>query len=61
MIAAELRRAILIAAGQPGTDPLLRPGPQPGSYISSLPFHLAPQAATDRTTVATREAGARRR
>jgi DALR anticodon binding domain len=46
VIAAELRRAILIAAGQPDTDPLLRPGPQPGTYISSLPFHLAPQAAT---------------
>ena len=45
MIAAELRRAIRTAAGQPDTDPLLRPGRQPGSYVSSLPFRLAPQAA----------------
>ena len=39
MITAELRRAILAAAGQDG-DPLLRPGPAPGSYASSLPFRL---------------------
>jgi DALR anticodon binding domain len=55
LIAAELRRAILTAAGQPDTDPLLRPGPQPGSYISSLPFHLAPQAATALAARLTRE------
>ncbi len=44
MITAELRRAILAAAGPDGTedgDPLLRPGPAPGSYASSLPFRLA--------------------
>ena len=44
MITAELRRAILTAAGQDGAedgDPLLRPGPAPGSYASSLPFRLA--------------------
>ena len=41
MITAELRRAILAAAGHPDADPLLRPGPQPGSYTSSLPFRLA--------------------
>jgi arginyl-tRNA synthetase len=41
MITAELRRAILAAAGH-DHDPLLRPGPQPGSYTSSLPFRLAP-------------------
>jgi arginyl-tRNA synthetase len=53
MITAELRRAILAAAGPAaataaGTsagpaddDPLLRPGPEPGSYTSSLPFRLA--------------------
>jgi arginyl-tRNA synthetase len=41
MITAELRRAILGAAGAPDDDPLLRPGPQPGSYTSSLPFRLA--------------------
>ena len=41
MITARLRRAILAAAGLPGADPLLRPGPGPGSYASSLPFRLA--------------------
>jgi arginyl-tRNA synthetase len=41
MLTAELRRAILAAAGTPDDDPLLRPGPQPGSYTSSLPFRLA--------------------
>ena len=41
MITAGLRRAILAAAGLPGADPLLRPGPAPGSYASSLPFRLA--------------------
>ena len=44
MITAGLRRAILAAAGLEGAedgDPLLRPGPAPGSYASSLPFRLA--------------------
>jgi arginyl-tRNA synthetase len=44
MLTAELRRAILAAARKrvrPDEDPLLRPGPQPGSYASSLPFRLA--------------------
>jgi arginyl-tRNA synthetase len=41
MITAELRRAIGAAAGHPDADPQLRPGPQPGSYSSSLPFRLA--------------------
>jgi arginyl-tRNA synthetase len=41
VITAGLRRAILAAAGLPGADPLLRPGPEPGSYASSLPFRLA--------------------
>jgi arginyl-tRNA synthetase len=41
MIAAELRRALLAAAGTPDDDPLLRPGPRPGSYTSSLPFRLS--------------------
>ena len=41
MITAGLRRAILAAVGLPGADPLLRPGPGPGSYASSLPFRLA--------------------
>ena len=40
MITADLRRAIVAAAGH---DPLLRPGPRPGSYTSSLPFRLAPE------------------
>jgi len=44
VITAGLRRAILAAAGPGGAedgDPLLRPGPAPGSYASSLPFRLA--------------------
>ena len=44
MITAGLRRAILAAAcpgGAEDGDPLLRPGPAPGSYASSLPFRLA--------------------
>jgi arginyl-tRNA synthetase len=44
VIAAELRRAIVAVVGSPDADPLLRPGPQPGSYTSSLPFRLAPEA-----------------
>ena len=50
MITAELRRAILAAAGH-DLDPLLRPGPRPGSYTSSLPFRLAPET---RQALATR-------
>jgi arginyl-tRNA synthetase len=48
VIATDLRRAILEAAGPqvgPDADPLLRPGPQPGSYASSLPFRLGPGQA----------------
>jgi len=41
MIIAALRRTILAAAGLEEGDPLLRPGPAPGSYASSLPFRLA--------------------
>jgi arginyl-tRNA synthetase len=41
VITARLRRAILTAAGLEDGDPLLRPGPEPGSYASSLPFRLA--------------------
>jgi arginyl-tRNA synthetase len=41
MLTAELRRVILAAAERPDEDPLLRPGPQPGCYTSSLPFRLA--------------------
>jgi arginyl-tRNA synthetase len=41
VITAELRRALAAAAGLDGADPLLRPGPAPGHYASSLPFRLA--------------------
>jgi arginyl-tRNA synthetase len=40
VLTAELRRAILAAAGRLDADPLLRPGPGPGRYASSLPFRL---------------------
>jgi arginyl-tRNA synthetase len=41
VITAELRRALAAAAGRDDADPLLRPGPAPGRYTSSLPFRLA--------------------
>jgi arginyl-tRNA synthetase len=41
VITADLRRALVAAAGRAGADPLLRPGPAPGSYTTSLPFRLA--------------------
>jgi arginyl-tRNA synthetase len=41
VITAELRQAILAAAGLEAGDPLLRPGPAPGRYASSLPFRAA--------------------
>jgi len=53
VITAELRRALLTAAGKgvrPDEDPLLRPGPEPGCYASSLPFRLDrddPRAAAE--------------
>ncbi len=40
MITAELRRAIRAATG--AEDPLLRPGPAPGRYVTAVPFRLAP-------------------
>jgi len=43
VITAGLRRAIVTAAGRPDAEPLLRPGPAPGSYTSSLPFRLDPR------------------
>ena len=55
MIAADLRRTILAAVGTPHDDPLLRPGPDPGSYTSSLPFHIGPQAAQALAASLTRE------
>jgi arginyl-tRNA synthetase len=47
VITAALRRTILAAAGLEEGEPLLRPGPAPGSYASSLPFRLSrdPRAA----------------
>lgn len=35
-----MRRAIAEATG--AEDPLLRPGPAPGSYVTAVPFRLAP-------------------
>jgi arginyl-tRNA synthetase len=52
LITAELRRAILTAAGLPDADPLLRPGPAPGSYASSLPFRLAGRGQDPREVAA---------
>jgi arginyl-tRNA synthetase len=46
VITAELRQAIVAAAGL-DADPRLRPGPAPGSYASSLPFRLPSEAAQD--------------
>jgi arginyl-tRNA synthetase len=40
VITAELRRAILAAAGPADGDPQLRPAGGPGRYASSLPFRL---------------------
>jgi arginyl-tRNA synthetase len=42
VITAGLRQAILAAAGPRAEDPLLRPGPGPGSYTTALPFRLGP-------------------
>ena len=61
MITAGLRRAILAAArlravSAEDGDPLLRPGPAPGSYASSLPFRLA-QPGQDPRDVAAAMAG----
>jgi Arginyl tRNA synthetase N terminal domain len=47
VITAELRRAIAAAARRDDADPLLRPGPVPGSYASSLPFRLAQGSGQD--------------
>ncbi len=52
MITAELRQAILAAAGHDDADPLLRPGPVPGSYASSLPFRLAEPGSDPRAVAA---------
>jgi arginyl-tRNA synthetase len=52
VITAELRRAICAAAGGDDADPLLRPGPDPGSYASSVPFRLAARLGQDPRDVA---------
>jgi arginyl-tRNA synthetase len=44
VITVALRRAIAEATGT--EDPLLRPGPEPGSYATALPFRLGPDPAT---------------
>jgi arginyl-tRNA synthetase len=40
VLTVELRRAILAAAGAGAEDPLLRPGPVPGSYTTALALRL---------------------
>jgi arginyl-tRNA synthetase len=52
VITAELRRAILAAAGRGAEDPLLRPGPVPGSYATALPLRLGPDPGTAATHLA---------
>jgi arginyl-tRNA synthetase len=64
VITAELRRAILAAAGQLhsgpaqsgllGADPRLVPGLAPGSYVSSLPFRLGPDPRAQAAALAAR-------
>ena len=54
MITAGLRRAIGAAAGQPAADPMLTPGPVPGSYASSLPFRLGPDPRAAAAALAAR-------
>jgi arginyl-tRNA synthetase len=52
LLTAELRRAIRTATGLPDADPLLRPGPAPGRYASSLPFRLARRGQDPREVAA---------
>ena len=54
MLTAELRQAITAAADRPDANPLLRPGPQPGSYASSLPFRLNQDPQTAARALAAR-------
>jgi arginyl-tRNA synthetase len=54
VITAGLRHAILAAAGQPAADPMLTPGPVPGSYASSLPFRLGPDPRAAAAALAAR-------
>jgi len=66
VITAALRHAILAAADTEGAegaetaegaDPLLTPGPAPGSYASSLPFRLGPEPRAAAAALAARLAG----
>jgi arginyl-tRNA synthetase len=52
LLTAELRQAIRTATGLPDADPLLRPGPAPGRYASSLPFRLARRGQDPREVAA---------
>jgi arginyl-tRNA synthetase len=52
VITTELRRAILAAVGRGPEDPLLRPGPVPGSYATALPLRLGPDPRTAATHLA---------
>jgi CheY-like chemotaxis protein len=52
VITAELRRAILAAAGRTEGDPQLRPAAGPGRYASSLPFRLTPPGQDPRAVAA---------
>jgi CheY-like chemotaxis protein len=52
VITAELRRAILAAAGPIDGDPQLRPAGAPGRYASSLPFRLTPPGQDPRAVAA---------
>jgi arginyl-tRNA synthetase len=54
VITAEVRRAVLAAAGPGAEDPLLRPGPAPGSYATALPFRLGPDPGTAAARLASR-------
>jgi arginyl-tRNA synthetase len=52
VITAELRRAILAAAGRTDGDPQLRPAGAPGRYASSLPFRLTAPGQDPRAVAA---------
>jgi arginyl-tRNA synthetase len=52
VITAELRRAILTAAGRTVGDPQLRPAGGPGRYASSLPFRVTPPGQDPRAVAA---------
>jgi len=52
VITADLRRAILAAAGSTTGDPQLRPAAGPGRYASSLPFRLTSPGQDPRAVAA---------